>query len=241
MLDGDPAHLAVDDDLCDDLLVLAGEEAPAGSFEVITPEELIREQQLDLFFTKVRSRINGGEQLPLAANNQGYLVRTVKSTPQIVVPHTLQRRVLRLSHHSKLGGHPGGRKLYPTLRRDFYWPEMSLDCYALLRECVPCARNQVRLRKHAKQLQLFLAQAPLEYVAIDILGEFIATPRRKRYLLVITDRFSKLVRTVPLASISASEVAKAFVSNWLLPMDPRLYFYPTTARSSRLSPLGACA
>jgi Integrase core domain len=35
-----------------------------------------------------------------------------------------------------------------------------------------------------------------------------------KYLLVITDRFSKLVRTVPLTRITASVVAWAFMKQW---------------------------
>ena len=36
------------------------------------------------------------------------------------------------------------------------------------------------------------------------------------YLLVITDRFSKLTRVVPLKSITAYQVAKAFVTHWVV-------------------------
>ena len=36
-------------------------------------------------------------------------------------------------------------------------------------------------------------------------------------MLVISDRFSKQVRTVPLKKVTASEVARAFVHNWVFP------------------------
>ena len=41
----------------------------------------------------------------------------------------------------KTAGHPGGRKLYKTLRRYFYWPTMALDCTQLLR-IAPHAREK---------------------------------------------------------------------------------------------------
>lgn len=49
---------------------------------------------------------------------------------------------------------------------------------------------------------LLPAGARLEFVAIDILNDLIRTPRRNHYLLVVINRFSKLVQTVPLKRIT---------------------------------------
>ena len=61
-------------------------------------------------------------------------------------------------------------------------------------------------------------------MCIDILGELIRSPRGNKYLLVIVDRFTKLVRTVPLKRITASEVARAFVSHWVFAFVPPAEF-----------------
>ncbi|CAN8076688.1 unnamed protein product [Agarophyton chilense] len=97
---------------------------------------------------------------------------------------------------------------------------MSVDCYATVRFCTDCARNRVKLRRHGTKLKLFPARAPLEFVAIDILRPFLTTKRNYKFLLVITDRFSKLVRTVPLRKISALSVAQAFVLHWVFVYGP---------------------
>ena len=54
---------------------------------------------------------------------------------------------------------------------------MALDFYAVARNCANCARERVKLRKNAKEMKLFTPNAPLEFVAIDILGELITTSR----------------------------------------------------------------
>ena len=136
---------------------------------------------------------------------------------QIVIPQNLKPRALYISHNAKLAAHPGGRKMYATLRRFLYWPSMAADVYAVPRNCVLCAKNRISLRKHRNFLKLFPARAPLEFLAIDILGELIKTLRGNCYMLVISGRFSKLVRTVPLKKVTASEVAKAFVHHWMFP------------------------
>ena len=125
-----------------------------------------------------------------------------------------------LNHRPKLAAHPGCRKLYYRIKCHFYWPALALDCYATVRNCPECACNRVKLRKNVGEVKLFPANAPLESVCIDILGELSKTPRGYRYLLLITDRCTKLVRTVPLKGISASAVAQAFVTHWVFTYGP---------------------
>ena len=38
-----------------------------------------------------------------------------------------------------------------------------------------------------------------------------------RYLLVITDRFSRFIHTIPLVGISSQECVSAFIHNWVAP------------------------
>ena len=107
---------------------------------------------------------------------------------------------------------------------------MAVDVYAVPRNCVSCAKNRISLRKHRNFLKLFPASAPLEFVAIGILGELIKTPRGNCYMLVISDRFSKLVRTVPLKKVTASEVAKAFVHHWVFPYSAPIWLLSDNGR-----------
>ncbi|CDF38075.1 unnamed protein product [Chondrus crispus] len=198
----EPAEGTVEDeesiDAADDILALEGGTAP---------------DRLDQF-QAVRTFSTETEEL------EGTLCRTAVEFVQVVIPQSLRDRVLGLSHYAKLAGHPGGRKLYKTLRRYFYWPTMALDCYAVAKNCAACARERVKFRKNTKEMKLFTPKAPLEFVAIDILGELITTKRGNRYILVISDRYSKLVRTVPLKKISAAHIAQAFVHHWVFVYGP---------------------
>ena len=101
------------------------------------------------------------------------------------------------------------------IRKHMYWPALAADCYATTRKCSSCAKNRVKLRAHTNQLQLFPPAGPLESVAIDVFGELLATPRGHKYLLVISDRFTKLTKTVPLKGVSSAEVARAFTHEWV--------------------------
>lgn len=100
---------------------------------------------------------------------------------------------------------------------------MGLDTYAVVRGCPDCASARIKFRKHNSEMKLFPPSAPLEYVAIDILGELPKTKRKNKYLLIISDRFSKLVRTVPMKRITAAAVAEAFVRDWTFVYGPPVY------------------
>jgi transposase InsO family protein len=56
-----------------------------------------------------------------------------------------------------------------------------------------------------------------------ILGPLPKTEYGNRFLLVIFDRFSKLTRTVPLRTITALGVAKAFCDAWEFAYEPPRY------------------
>ncbi len=189
------------------------------AFTPITHEELVTAQLSDPFCQEIRQKLNTGEVRAFGFNDDGLLCRQV-SHDQIIVPHVLKARVLHIHHYSRLAGHPGGRRLYCNLKRHMYWPAMAVDCYAVVRKCSTCAKNRIKLRQRTNPLQLFPPAGPLESVAIDIFGPLLKTPRGNEYLLMLTDRYSKLTKSVPMKSISAEAVAKAFTAEWALTYGP---------------------
>ena len=91
---------------------------------------------------------------------------------------------------------------------------------ATVRNCPSCARNRVKLRRYTNYLKLFTATKPFESVSIDILGPLPKSRRSKRFMLVITDRFSKLTAVVPLRNVNAYSTAVAFCEAWVLKYGP---------------------
>ena len=187
----------------------------------LTPEDIVRSQNNDPFCIAQKQRIDRKQRTRFYVDAYGQLTRkSPDNFTQIVVPKELQLKVLQLAHHSRVAGHPGGSRLYSTLRRNFYWRTMSIDCYNTVRSCTKCARDRVRHRQHARFLKLFPPERPLQYVAIDILGPLPMTARKNRYLLVISDRFSKMTQTVPLTKVTGLSVARAFCDKWMFPYGP---------------------
>lgn len=55
----------------------------------------------------------------------------------------------------------------------------------------------------------------VKYLSIDILVHLTESTKVYKFILVMTDRFSKMVRAVPIQSISASSVSKVLVQDWV--------------------------
>ena len=136
--------------------LLASESANTAPTPVtpITWGALLTEQLSDEFCSRICGRVNAGELIPFVIDDRGYLIRTVCDPPQLVIPQSLRARLIHAGYHALLAGHPGGRKLYDVWRRHFYWPSMALESYNTVKNCVKCAKNRIKLRKHASPLKL---------------------------------------------------------------------------------------
>lgn len=205
------------------LPVMAVEEVTEVS--PISIEEYIAAQASDAWCQVIAGKIDEGNEERFKRDDRGLLVRVapLDLAHQVLVPKDLRPRVLHLSHYPRLVGHPGTTRMYQTLRRAFYWPAMALDVVQTVRSCIPCARERVKLRRHSGWLKLFPATRPLEFVSIDILGPLRRTKDGNENLLVITDRYSKLTRAVPLRSTTAHAVAQAFCDHWVFAYGPPAY------------------
>jgi hypothetical protein len=197
--------------------VMATEEVP----QAISREEVRHKQAVDDECAALRmNRVKDGI---IDVNEGGILVRIapLDGSRQIVVPWSLRRRLLWMEHFPVVAAHPGVSKMYAVMRLRFYWKKMYKEFEETVRHCRVCAKNGVTER--TSFLKLFPASWPLEFVVMDILGPLPKHEHGNRFLLVISDRFSKLTRTVPLRTITALGVAKAFCDAWVFSYGPQRY------------------
>ena len=110
--------------------------------------------------------------------------------------------------------------MYHHVRSAYYWPQTAADIYQTVRTCNTCAKNRVKLRKRTRPLRLYPSQRPLERLSIDVLGPLTKTKKGLRFLLVITDCFTKLTQVIPLRRIDKYTVAVAFVEAWIFKYGP---------------------
>jgi len=97
---------------------------------------------------------------------------------------------------------------------------MAADAVTYVRKCDRCARQRVRPLARRSPLTLFPATMPFQDIAVDLCGPLARTAAGHRYILVITDRFTKLVRALPLDGTTAVDCASVVVDSWVAAYGP---------------------
>lgn len=89
---------------------------------------------------------------------------------------------------------------------------MALDVQRTIAQCVSWALTGIR-HPHKRHRQLFSASGLLVCVAMDIRGPLQKTQHFNKYIVVMTDRFSKLTRADPTYKVSSAHTADIFLDN----------------------------
>ena len=133
---------------------------------------------------------------------------------QLIVPQTLQQDILRNYHDIPSAGHLGADKMLSRIQEHFYWPAMKDKIDSYCRKCDNC-----QSRKPSKLAKAPLGQdpvsEPMEKVTIDVLGPLPVSHRSKRFILVITDCYTKWTEAIAMPDQEASTIATAFVNNFV--------------------------
>lgn len=88
---------------------------------------------------------------------------------------------------------------------------MALEVYNTVSSGEDCARIKNNTN-HRRQLHLFPATGPLNYVAMDVLDPLPETAKGNQHVAVITDGSSKLKRAVPTARVATNSVAELLLN-----------------------------
>lgn len=138
-----------------------------------------------------------------------------------------QRRELIHKTHSELTtGHWGVKKTLDTLKRRYFWPRMQEEVNAYVNGCVKCQALKKLATPRAPITITTTASQPFEKVFLDLVGPLPGAG--PKYILTIQDEFSKYLVTEAIKDKSSTEVAKMFVTRWVL-----IFGAPTTVLTDR--------
>lgn len=137
--------------------------------------KFMESQRIDAHCDQVRQYI-GLPKTPFTYNKNGVLVRKapIDGTIQKVVPSPLRTRILKTTHYSLLVSHLDERRMYDTLRREFYWCPMVSDVYTVASNCIDCPETANKCN-HQRKLEVFPPAGPPNLVAIEIFGPLLKT------------------------------------------------------------------
>ena len=105
--------------------------------------------------------------------------------------------------------HAGIMKTLKRLRLMWYWPGMISDMRRLVKSCEICQTAKTGGLHRAKEQGTLWAGRPWQKVAIDLVGPLPVTPLNNRWILVLTDTFTRWQDAVALVDATAPVVAEA--------------------------------
>ena len=125
---------------------------------------------------------------------------------------SLVKDVPRAEHSSLLAAHPGGSRMYQTLRDYYYWPSLAADVFGWVSACPTCAKNRLMGTQSTASMRLFPTSEFSSALAIDLLVPFPQTPEGYEYILVICDRFTTVTGS-PSEGHLGTECPESIVNN----------------------------
>ena len=149
--------------------------------------------------------------------HDGLLVRryedsdTNRTIRQAIVPQSKRREVLKFSHDVQTSGHLGMKKTLNKVRQNYYWPGVSQDVKIYVSGCEICQKGKEPIPSKRAPMQVARSGYPMERIAVDIMGELPETERGNKYVLVVSDYFTKWTECYPMPNMEAVTVAKLLV------------------------------
>ena len=134
----------------------------------------------------------------------------------LYLPRKLIPQVLADAHGAMLSGHDGIAKTRERIAQCYYWSGMDADIQKHLQECHRC---QVRRTRHHAEPPVLLTPLPQctepqQRVHADLFGP-LKTETGKKYILCMTDAFTKYAEMVAIPNKESFTVASAIFERWI--------------------------
>ncbi|KAK3708498.1 hypothetical protein QZH41_003116 [Actinostola sp. cb2023] len=134
---------------------------------------------------------------------------------QLILPKSLRETALTAHHNHTTASHLGIRKTMCSLRSRYYWPGLTSVVYKWVARCHDCGAKKSFGKKRRAPLKQYMVGAPMERLAIDVMGPLTETPRKNKYVLVVTDYFTKWTESYPIPNQEAPTVAEKLVGEFI--------------------------
>ena len=122
--------------------------------------------------------------------------------------------VLQQMHDAPLGGHLGAEKTLKKVQDSYYWVNMKADVLNYCLACDLCVARKTPGKQKNAPMKEFLIGSPMERVSIDIMS-LERSSSGKKYIIVITDNFTKWTVAFAMSKMDTHTVAKIIVTEWI--------------------------
>ncbi len=198
------------------------------------PEELIRQQEACPTLGPIRQALLQGKTptLPPIIVRSGVSLRMHRGVLcarlparlgriqdwkwRAVVPRSMAQMIVKEAHDSALGGHQGINRTFERLREELWWPQMMNDVVLHVKSCQTCQATSNKMPPPAAPHQEYeQSRTPNERIHADLFGPLKSQDGTNKYILGVTDTFTKMLRLTTIPNKEAATVAMALWKDWM--------------------------
>ena len=183
-----------------------GDTPVAVMYRALLEEETLTEEQLSLGSRELRQLNQRRNALRISENG----LLEIRVCPQnrarwcVVCPAALKITTIWQAHSM---AHSGINRTLSRIQLAWYWPGMTADVRGVVRSCEVCQAAKSGGTHAPGGRQRLFAGRPWQKVAIDLVGPMPTTPRGNKWILVLTDHFTRWQDALAISDATAPVVA----------------------------------
>ncbi|XP_057900124.1 gypsy retrotransposon integrase-like protein 1 isoform X1 [Melospiza georgiana] len=148
-------------------------------------------------------------------NKLFYVGKDRKQMRLVIVSDEEKKKVLEKCHKSAAGTHHGISRTLTLVECNYYWTSVTNDVKQWVHACQHCQVAK-SIATRVPKIHPIKAEDPWTAVTIELIGPFNVTNRSHKYIIIMTDLFTRWTVILPLHDTSAAEIAKAIINVFFL-------------------------
>lgn len=133
---------------------------------------------------------------------------------KIFAPSRIRHTLIQLAHDSPTAGHFGPSKTLANLQRNWIWPRMAKEIETHCFKCHQCSTNNPSKKIAPQPLRTMpVARHFNDIIQTDLIGP-LPSINGQKYLMVIIDRYSRLMTLATMPDKTAESAADALMTKF---------------------------
>ena len=134
----------------------------------------------------------------------------------LVIPRNMVGQTLKDAHGTLFSGHEGIAKTRARITQNYWWPAMDGDIANFIKTCGKCQKTRTDIKQKPDLLTpLPICTEPNQRIHADLFGALKTSGKNKKFVLTITDAFTKYAELVAIPNKEAETVADAIFSFYI--------------------------
>ena len=135
----------------------------------------------------------------------------------LIIPDKFAKEILAKGHGTIFTGHEGEAKTKSRIMQHYWWRTIDEDIKEFIKYCDKCQKNR-KFNHPTPSMLTPLPQCtePNQRIHADLFGTLKAPAKSTKYILCITDAFTKYVELVVVPDKEAETVSEAIFIHWIL-------------------------